>query len=148
MRSKRVWASLAGLATAALAIGQAPVFGPEFQVNTTTTSYQYAPSVANVGPASNFVVVWSSDGQDGDHTGAVGRLFDAVKAFPGLKLTVDLERQTVSTPDGSMTFSFEVEAFRKHCLVNGFDDIGLTLQHADDIRAFEAKRLAEQPWLV
>jgi len=77
MRRKRVWASLAGFPIAALAIGQAPVFGPEFQVNTTTTSYQYAPSVANVGPASNFVVVWSSDGQDGDHTGAVGRLFDA-----------------------------------------------------------------------
>jgi 3-isopropylmalate/(R)-2-methylmalate dehydratase small subunit len=54
----------------------------------------------------------------------------------------------VSTPDGSMAFSFEVEPFRKHCLVNGLDDIGLTLKHADEIRAFEAKRLAEQPWLV
>ena len=78
----------------------------------------------------------------------VDRLFDAVKAFPGFKLTVDLERQTVTTPDGSMTFGFEVEAFRKHCLLNGLDDNGLTLQHADAIRAFEAKRLAEQPWLV
>ncbi len=77
MSSKRSWASLAGFAIAALAIGQAPVFGPEFQVNTTTASYQYAPSVANIGPTSNFVIVWSSDGQDGDHTGAVGRLFDA-----------------------------------------------------------------------
>ena len=75
---KKVYAaSFAILALAALAHGQAPVFGPEFQVNTTTTSYQYAPSVANVGPASNFVVVWSSDGQDGSHTGAVGRLFNA-----------------------------------------------------------------------
>src|SRR5262245_50226546 len=64
-------------ATAALAGAQAPAFGPEFLVNTTTTSFQNAPSVANVGPTSNFVVVWSSDGQDGDHTGAVGRLFDA-----------------------------------------------------------------------
>ena len=77
MSRKLIWASLALFAIAAFAIGQAPVFGPEFQVNTTTTSYQYAPSVANVGPTSNFVVVWSSDGQDGDHTGAVGRLFDA-----------------------------------------------------------------------
>ena len=78
----------------------------------------------------------------------VDRLFDAVKAFPGFKLTIDLERQTVATPDGSIAFRFEVEAFRKHCLLNGLDDIGLTLQHADAIRAFEAKRLAEQPWLV
>ncbi len=77
MSRKLIWASLALIAVASLARGQAPVFGPEFQVNTTTTSYQYAPSVANVGPTSNFVVVWSSDGQDGDHTGAVGRLFDA-----------------------------------------------------------------------
>ena len=78
----------------------------------------------------------------------VDRLFDAVKAFPGFKLTVDLQRQTVATPDGSIAFGFEVEAFRKHCLVNGLDDIGLTLQHADAIRAFEEKRLAEQPWLA
>jgi S-layer homology domain len=77
MRGKLVWALLAFFAIAALARGQAPVFGPEFQVNTTTTSYQYAPSVANIGPASNFVVVWSSDGQDGSQTGAVGRLFNA-----------------------------------------------------------------------
>jgi 3-isopropylmalate/(R)-2-methylmalate dehydratase small subunit len=78
----------------------------------------------------------------------VDRLFDATRAFPGFKLIVDLERQSVATPDGSMTFGFEVDAFRKHCLINGFDDIGLTLQHADAIRAFEARRLAEQPWLV
>jgi 3-isopropylmalate/(R)-2-methylmalate dehydratase small subunit len=78
----------------------------------------------------------------------VDRLFEAVKAFPGFKLTIDLERQLVATPDASMTFPFDVEPFRKHCLLNGLDDIGLTLQHADAIRAFEAKRLAEQPWLV
>ena len=78
----------------------------------------------------------------------VDRLFDAVKAFPGFKLHIDLERQSVEAPDGSMAFAFEVESFRKHCLLNGLDDIGLTLQHADAIRAFEAKRLAEQPWLV
>ena len=78
----------------------------------------------------------------------VDRLFDAVKAFPGFRLGIDLERQTVATPDGAMVFGFEIEAFRKHRLLNGLDDIGLTLQHADAIRAFETKRLAEQPWLV
>ena len=78
----------------------------------------------------------------------VDRLFDAVKAFPGFKLVIDLERQTVATVDGAMTFSFDVEPFRKHCMLNGLDDIGLTLQHADRIREFETKRLAEQPWLV
>jgi len=78
----------------------------------------------------------------------VDRLFDATKAFPGFKLTVDLERQTVATPDSAMTFAFDVEPFRKHCLLNGLDDIGLTLEHADEIRAFETKRLAEQPWLA
>ena len=78
----------------------------------------------------------------------VDRLFGAVHAFPGFQLTVDLHRQTVSTPDGAMSFHFDVEAFRKHCLINGLDDIGLTLEHADAIREFEAKRLAEQPWLA
>ena len=78
----------------------------------------------------------------------VDRLFDAVKAFPGFKLVIDLERQTVSAPDGSVTCSFDIDPFRKHCLVNGLDDIGLTLQHADAIREFEAKRLAAAPWLV
>jgi 3-isopropylmalate/(R)-2-methylmalate dehydratase small subunit len=78
----------------------------------------------------------------------VDRVFDAVKAFPGFQLVVDLERQRVGTPDGSMTFGFDIDPFRKHCLVNGLDDIGLTLQHADAIREFEARRLAEQPWLA
>ena len=78
----------------------------------------------------------------------VDHLFAAVKAFPGFKLTIDLERQEVATTDGSLRHSFDVEPFRKHCLQNGLDDIGLTLQHADAIGAFEAKRLAEQPWLV
>jgi 3-isopropylmalate/(R)-2-methylmalate dehydratase small subunit len=77
----------------------------------------------------------------------VDRLFDAVKAFPGFRLVIDLAQQTVSTPDGAMTFRFEVEPFRKHCLLNGLDDIGLTLQHADAIREFEAKRHAEHPWM-
>jgi 3-isopropylmalate/(R)-2-methylmalate dehydratase small subunit len=78
----------------------------------------------------------------------VDRLFAAVAAFPGFRLTIDLERQTVASTDGALTFGFDVEPFRKHCLLNGLDDIGLTLQHADAIRAFEAKRLAEQPWLA
>jgi 3-isopropylmalate/(R)-2-methylmalate dehydratase small subunit len=78
----------------------------------------------------------------------VNRLFDAVKAFPGFKLVVDLERQRVGTTDGSMTFGFEIDPFRKHCLINGLDDIGLTLQHADAIREFEARHLAAHPWLA
>ena len=80
--------------------------------------------------------------------GEVAKLFDATAAFPGFSLTIDLERQTVGTKDGSLAFRFEVEPFRKKCLLEGLDDIGLTLQHADQIRAFEAKRLAEQPWLA
>jgi len=78
----------------------------------------------------------------------VDRLFADTAAFPGFRLTIDLDQQTVGTPDGSMIFGFEIEPFRKHCLLNGLDDIGLTLAHADEIRAFEAKRLAEQPWLM
>jgi len=77
----------------------------------------------------------------------VSRLFDEVAAFPGYALTIDLPRQVVIKPDGS-ELPFEVQAFRKYCLVNGFDDIGLTLRHADKIRAFEAERLAKMPWLA
>ncbi|HTQ02143.1 MAG TPA: 3-isopropylmalate dehydratase small subunit [Casimicrobiaceae bacterium] len=77
----------------------------------------------------------------------VDRLFADTFAFPGLKLTIDLERQVVSTPDGSVAFAFEVEPYRKHRLLNGLDDIGLTLEHTDAIRAFETKRLSEHPWL-
>ena len=78
----------------------------------------------------------------------VDRLFHDTAAFPGFRLTIDLERQTVATVDGTAVFAFEVEPFRKHCLLNGLDDIALTLQHADEIRSFEAKHLAEQPWLA
>jgi 3-isopropylmalate/(R)-2-methylmalate dehydratase small subunit len=78
----------------------------------------------------------------------VERLFHDVAAFPGFRLSVDLEGQTVSTVDGSTVFAFDVEPFRKHCLVNGLDEIGLTLQHADEIHEFEAKHHARQPWLV
>ena len=78
----------------------------------------------------------------------IDRLFADAAVFPGYRLTIDLERQVVATPDGTLTFPFEVDPFRRHCLINGFDDIGLTLQHADEIRAFEAKHLAAQPWLA
>ncbi len=77
----------------------------------------------------------------------VARLFDAVFAFPGYTLTVDLPRQVVVLADGS-ELTFEVQPFRKFCLVNGYDDIALTLRHADKIRAFEAERLARMPWLA
>jgi 3-isopropylmalate/(R)-2-methylmalate dehydratase small subunit len=77
----------------------------------------------------------------------VAQLFDEVAAFPGYQLTVDLPRQVVVKPDG-VELPFEVQAFRKYCLTNGFDDIGLTLRHADKIRAFEAERLAKMPWLA
>jgi 3-isopropylmalate/(R)-2-methylmalate dehydratase small subunit len=76
----------------------------------------------------------------------VARLFDDVAAFPGYRLTVDLSNQVVVKPDGE-SLSFDVEPFRKYCLVNGFDDIGLTLRYADKIRVFEAERLAKMPWL-
>ena len=76
----------------------------------------------------------------------VARLFDEVAAFPGYQLIVDLPRQVVMKPDGD-ELAFEVQAFRKFCLLNGFDDIGLTLRHADKIKAFEAARMASKPWL-
>ncbi|OAI52438.1 3-isopropylmalate dehydratase [Betaproteobacteria bacterium SCGC AG-212-J23] len=67
-------------------------------------------------------------------------------ALPGFNLTVDLESQTVSTADGSKKFRFEVDAFRKYCLLNGLDEIGLTLRHEDKIRAFESRRKTQFPW--
>ncbi|MAY41417.1 MULTISPECIES: 3-isopropylmalate dehydratase small subunit [unclassified Neptuniibacter] len=76
----------------------------------------------------------------------VDKLFTEVQANEGYELTVNLEEQIVVTPSGEK-IAFEIDDFRKHCLLNGLDDIGLTLQHADDIRAYEAKRQAEAPWL-
>jgi 3-isopropylmalate/(R)-2-methylmalate dehydratase small subunit len=76
----------------------------------------------------------------------VDQLFQETAATPGYKLTVDLAAQTVSTPTGA-SFRFEIDAFRKHCLLNGLDDIGLTLQHVDEIKAYEARRKKETPWL-
>jgi 3-isopropylmalate/(R)-2-methylmalate dehydratase small subunit len=80
--------------------------------------------------------------QDIDH------LFNEVKAFPGYHLIVDLENQVVTTSDGAVSYPFEVDAFRKYCLLNGLDDIGLTLRQADKIRAFEERHVATQPWLA
>ena len=77
----------------------------------------------------------------------VSRLFDEVAAFPGYELTIDLERQVVVEPQGA-EIPFEVEAFRRYCLLGGLDDIGLTLRHKDKIKAFEAERLATKPWLA
>ncbi|EEE00034.1 3-isopropylmalate dehydratase, small subunit [Burkholderia multivorans ATCC BAA-247] len=76
----------------------------------------------------------------------VDHLINETVAFNGYQLTIDLEAQVVRAPDGR-EYPFEITAFRKYCLLNGFDDIGLTLRHADKIRQFEAERLAKQPWL-
>lgn len=78
----------------------------------------------------------------------VEALFQAVERQPGFQLTIDLEQQRIGTPDGSLSFGFAIDDFRKYCLLNGLDDIGLTLRHADDIRAFEQRHLAAQPWLA
>jgi len=76
----------------------------------------------------------------------VAKLFDEVFGFPGYSLTIDLPRQVIVKPDGT-ELPFDVQPFRKYCLVNGFDDIGLTLRHADKIKTYEAERLAKMPWL-
>ncbi|KVG64106.1 3-isopropylmalate dehydratase small subunit [Burkholderia pseudomultivorans] len=76
----------------------------------------------------------------------VDHLINETIAFNGFQLTIDLDAQVVRAPDGR-EYPFEITAFRKYCLLNGFDDIGLTLRHADKIRQFEAERLAKQPWL-
>ncbi|MFC0820781.1 3-isopropylmalate dehydratase small subunit [Moraxella marmotae] len=76
----------------------------------------------------------------------VEQLFQECFANEGYQLTVDLQNQKVITPSGQ-EFVFEVDAFRKHCLLNGLDDIGLTLQNSDEIRAFEEKAKAERPWV-
>src|SRR6266853_1924523 len=77
----------------------------------------------------------------------VDRLFHEVAAFPGFRLIIDLEKQTVATPDGGKVARFDIDPFRKYSLLNGLDDIGLTLRHTDKIRAFEERRRSEQPWL-
>jgi 3-isopropylmalate/(R)-2-methylmalate dehydratase small subunit len=77
----------------------------------------------------------------------VKQLLDEVAAFPGYQLSIDLERQVITKPS-SETLPFDIEAFRKYCLLGGFDDIDLTLRHADKIKAFETHRLAQKPWLA
>ena len=77
----------------------------------------------------------------------VAQLFDELYAFPGYQLTIDLERQVIVKPQGE-EIPFDVIAFRRYCLLNGFDDIGLTLRHSEKIKAYEANRLATKPWLA
>lgn len=77
----------------------------------------------------------------------VDHLFNETMAFNGYQLTIDLEAQQVIAPDGT-AYSFDVVPFRKYCLLNGLDDIGLTLQHADKIKAYEAERILKMPWLA
>jgi 3-isopropylmalate/(R)-2-methylmalate dehydratase small subunit len=76
----------------------------------------------------------------------VDQLLRETQTTPGYRLAVDLEQQSVTTPGGE-SFSFDIDPFRKHCMLNGFDDIGLTLAHAAEIKAFEEKHRREQPWL-
>jgi 3-isopropylmalate/(R)-2-methylmalate dehydratase small subunit len=76
----------------------------------------------------------------------VDALFRQVEATPGYELTIDLKDQRVTTPDGE-NYRFELDGFKKHCLLSGLDEIGLTLGQADEIRAYEARRKREAPWL-
>ena len=76
----------------------------------------------------------------------IDRLFYDCAAFPGFKLNIDLQNQSVSTVDGAQAMHFEIGAFRKYCLLNGLDEIGLTLRHADKIREFETRRRTQFPW--
>ena len=77
----------------------------------------------------------------------VAKLFEQVAAFPGFRLTIDLPAQTVATVDGKDSFKFDIDPFRKECLVNGWDEIGLTLRHKDDIKAYEERRKQSEPWI-
>ena len=79
-------------------------------------------------------------------TAVVDDLFDRAMNREALRIHVDLENQ-VLTPGDAQSIAFDVDAFRKYCLLNGFDDIGLTLQHVDEIRAYEERRRQEAPWL-
>ena len=80
------------------------------------------------------------------HAAHVDTLFKAVEMTPGYRLQIDLEQQSISAPDGTV-YPFEVEVFRKHCLLNGLDDIALTMQHIDEIKVYEARHKMEAPWL-
>lgn len=78
----------------------------------------------------------------------VAALFAAVEAAPGYRLTVDLENQVVTDEGGQVRYPFAIDPFRRYCLLNGLDDIGLTLRHAGEIREFEQRRMQDQPWLA
>ena len=78
----------------------------------------------------------------------IDSLFNEINAFIGYQLQIDLEQQVISTANGDRHFKFDLDAFRKHCLLNGLDDIALTLRSSDKIRDFEARHLANQPWLA
>ncbi len=102
-----------------------------------------APSFADIfynNSLKNGLVLIKLDSQK------IDQLFKEAGATAGYRLAVDLEQQSVTTPTGE-TFHFDIDPFRKHCILNGLDDIGLTLEHADEIRAFEEKHKNEQPWL-
>ena len=77
----------------------------------------------------------------------VEHIFNEVKAFPGYRLTIDLDKQLVIT-NGGVSYPFEIDEFRKYCLLNGLDELGLTLRQSDKIRAFEERHIAAQPWLA
>ena len=76
----------------------------------------------------------------------VNQLFQEVHSTDGYRLAIDLEQQSVTTPGGQV-FRFEIDPFHKHCLLNGLDEIGLTLEHSDKIKSFEARHREGQPWL-
>ncbi|MBI3899365.1 MAG: 3-isopropylmalate dehydratase small subunit [Gammaproteobacteria bacterium] len=102
-----------------------------------------APSYADIFYNNSFKNGFLPIVLEGD---AVERLFRETQATPGYRLTIDLAAQSVVLADGTV-YHFEIDAFRKHCLLHGLDDIGLTLEHVDDIRAYEARRAKEAPWL-
>ena len=76
----------------------------------------------------------------------VDKLFYEAASFPGFRLVIDVDNQTVATVDGSQSMRFDIDPFRKYCLLNGLDEIGLSLRHADKIRAFEDRRKTQYPW--
>ncbi len=76
----------------------------------------------------------------------IDQLFQSVANQPGYRLAIDLVAQTVTTPEGT-SYEFSINEFHKYCLINGFDEIGLTLRHADEIRAYEARRAKSEPWI-
>ncbi len=78
----------------------------------------------------------------------VSTLFKEVESELGYQLTVDLEEQLVTSSNGNIRYPFVIDPFRKYCLLNGLDDIGLTLRHAEEIREYEKSRIQDQPWLA